>query len=87
MYVNFFFLKKFQDLQSSIERLKFRVVDLFVKIQTQVSTLNNLNAACDLLRKIKRTQSLTLQALDKEIKLSANSMLEISKYNFKLRFK
>lgn len=55
-------------------------MDLFVKVQTQVIILNRLHAICDLLRKILRTQSLTLQALDKENELSSNSIYEISKY-------
>lgn len=56
-------------------------MDLFVKVQTQVVILNRLHAICDLLRKIMRTQSLTLQVLDKENVLSSHSMFEISKYN------
>ncbi|XP_026819932.1 uncharacterized protein LOC113558639 [Rhopalosiphum maidis] len=66
-----------QNLQSSIELLKCKIVDLFVKVQTQVIILNRLHAICDLLRKIMRTQSLTLQALDKENVMSSHSMLEI----------
>ncbi|KAL4135194.1 hypothetical protein QTP88_006834 [Uroleucon formosanum] len=66
-----------QNLQSSIELLKCKIVDLFVKVQTQVIILNRLHAICDLLRKIIRTQSLTLQAQDKENDISSHSMLEI----------
>ncbi|XP_015372053.1 PREDICTED: uncharacterized protein LOC107167509 isoform X2 [Diuraphis noxia] len=66
-----------QNLQSSIELLKCKIIDLFVKVQTQVIILNRLHAICDLLRKIMRTQSLTLQALDKENVMSSHSMLEI----------
>ncbi|KAE9523971.1 hypothetical protein AGLY_015618 [Aphis glycines] len=66
-----------QNLQSSIELLKCKIVDLFVKVQTQVVILNRLHAICDLLRKIMRTQSLTLQTLDKENVMSSHSMLEI----------
>ncbi|KAF0772458.1 conserved oligomeric Golgi complex subunit 5 [Aphis craccivora] len=66
-----------QNLQSSIELLKCKIVDLFVKVQTQVVILNRLHAICDLLRKIMRTQSLTLQTLDKENVMSPHSMLEI----------
>lgn len=68
-----------QNLQSSIELLKSRVTDLFVKVQTQVNLLNKLNATCSLLRKILRTQSLTIQSLEKGYNLSSNSMYEISK--------
>lgn len=57
-------------------------MDLFVKVQTQVVILNRLHAVCDLLRKILRTQSLTLQMLNKENILSPNLMFEIGKYNF-----
>lgn len=71
----------FQNLQSSIELLKYKVVDLFVKVQTQVVILNRLHAICALLRKIMRTLSLTLQALDKENVISTHSLFEISKYN------
>lgn len=39
---------------------------------------------CDILRKIMRIQSLTLQTLDKEIVLSSNSIIEISKYFIKV---
>lgn len=56
-------------------------MDLFVKVQTQVVILNRLHAICDLLRKIMRTQSLTLQVLNKENVLSSQSLFEISKYN------
>ncbi|KAL5238330.1 hypothetical protein ACI65C_005740 [Semiaphis heraclei] len=66
-----------QKLQSSIELLKCKIIDLFVKVQTQVIILNRLHAICDLLRKIMRTQSLTLQILDKENVMSSHSMLEI----------
>lgn len=55
-------------------------MDLFVKVQTQVIILNRLHAICDLLRKIMRTQSLTLQVLAKENELSSNSIYEISEY-------
>lgn len=72
-----FFL--FQNLQSLIELLKSRVIDLFVKVQTQVNLLNKLNATCSLLRKILRTQSLTIQSLEKGYNFSSNSMFEISK--------
>jgi len=71
-------------LQSSIELLKCKIVDLFVKVQTQVVILNRLHAICDLLRKIMRTQSLTLQTLDKENVMSSHSMLEISMYKYNL---
>jgi len=71
-------------LQSSIELLKCKIVDLFVKVQTQVVILNRLHAICDLLRKIMRTQSLTLQTLDKENVMSPHSMLEISMYKCNL---
>lgn len=73
-----------QNLQSSIELLKCKIVDLFVKVQTQVVILNRLHASCDLLRKIMRTQSLTLQTLDKENVMSPHSMLEISMYKCNL---
>lgn len=59
-------------------------MDLFVKVQTQVIILNRLHTVCDLLRKILRIQSLTLQMLNKENILSPNSMFEISKYNLYL---
>lgn len=59
-------------------------MDLFGKVQTQVIILNRLHATCDVLRKIVRVQSLTLQALDKENILSSHSLIEISKYNAKL---
>lgn len=71
-------------MQSSIELLKCKIVDLFVKVQTQVVILNRLHAICDLLRKIMRTQSLTLQTLDKENVMSSHSMLEISMYKYNL---
>ncbi|XP_025422652.1 uncharacterized protein LOC112692260 [Sipha flava] len=70
-------LLQIQNLQSSIELLKCKIIDLFVQVQTQVIILNRLHAICDLLRKIMRTQSLTLQVLDKEIMLSSNFMFEI----------
>lgn len=73
----------FQNLQSSIELLKCKIVDLFVKVQTQVIILNRLHAICDVLRKIMRTQSLTLQSLDKENIFSSQSLFEISKYYVK----
>lgn len=55
------------------------MVDLFVKVQTQVIILNRLHVVCDLLRKIMRTQNLTIQALNKDSTLSPNAILEISK--------
>ncbi|VVC29498.1 Conserved oligomeric Golgi complex subunit 5 [Cinara cedri] len=66
-----------QNLQSLIELLKSRVVDLFVKVQTQVILLNKLNATCGLLRKIMRTQILAIQSSEKGYNLSSNSMFEI----------
>lgn len=54
-------------------------MDLFVKVQTQVIILNRLHVVCDLLRKIMRTQNLTIQALNKDSALSSNVIFEISK--------
>lgn len=54
-------------------------MDLFIKIQTQVTIINRLHAICDLLRKIMRTQSLTLLALNKENILSSTVIFEICK--------
>lgn len=59
--------------------LKYKIVDLFVKVQTQVVILNRLHVICDLLRKIIRTQNLTTLVLDKDSVLSSNSVFEISK--------
>lgn len=54
-------------------------MDLFVKVQTQVIILNRLHVVCDLLRKIVRTQNLTIQAMNKDSVLSSNAIFEISK--------
>lgn len=56
-------------------------MDLFIKVQIQVVILNRLHAICDLLRKIIRTQSLTMHILKKDIIISPNLMFEISKNN------
>ncbi|XP_050439179.1 uncharacterized protein LOC126844805 [Adelges cooleyi] len=66
-----------QNLQSLVELLKSRITELFLKVQTQVVILNRLHATCDLLRKITRTQSITLQAMDKENIISPNIIFEI----------
>jgi len=55
-------------------------MDLYGKVQTQVTILNRLHAICDLLRKIIRIQNLTLQALNKKTALSSSSIFEISKF-------